>query len=315
MAIMENLLTGEKIFLKSHHVFGRNKVKADTELKNKDISQIHGSIRWDGWKWMLTDLSRNGIWIDGNRLVPGYNTGLKEGDIIRFSSTEEMSWKLIDQNPPATVLIPLQGNGSVIELERFHALPDDTAPDISIYISQTGQWVCENENGVIPLNSGDIVTHGMGSWQFFCAEPVDTTLLREDVKDISFIFNVSMDEEHVVVKLQRGGNTIDLGERAHHYMLLTLARQRLKDAESGIDQNSQGWVDLDRMAEMLGLDPCHLNIQIFRVRKQVNTALSEQLNFPQVIERRVGGLRFGYPDFKIMRGSSVEGILCGGNVI
>lgn len=312
MAIMKNLLTGEKISLKSHHVFGRDRVKADTELKNKDISQIHGSIRWDGWKWMLTDLSRNGIWMDGNRLVPGKNTCLKEGNVIRFSSTEETAWKLIDQTPPATVLIPLQGNGPVIELERFHALPDEAAPDISIYISQTGQWVCESENGVVPLSSGDIVKHGMESWQFFCAEPVDTTLLREAVNDISVFFYVSIDEEHVVVNLQSGGNTIDLGERAHHYMLLTLARQRLKDAEDGIDPNSQGWIDLDQMADMLGLEPCHLNIQIFRVRKQINAALPEPLNIPQVIERRVGGLRFGYPDFKIIRGSSVEGTLCRG---
>lgn len=315
MAIIENLLTGEKILLKSHHVFGRNREKADTELKNKDVSQIHGSIRWDGWKWMLTDHSRNGIWIDGNRLVPGKNIGLTEGNVIRFSSTEESAWKLIDQKPPATVLIPLQGHGPIIELDRFHALPDDATPDISIYISHTGQWVCENEKGVIPLNSGDIVNHGHEAWLFFCAEPVDNTLLREDVKDIRFCFYVSLDEEHVVVKIQLGENMIDLGERAHHYMLLTLARQRLKDAEDGEDQETQGWIELDRMADMIGLEPCHLNIHIFRVRKQVSSALPDLLNHPQVVERRVGSLRFGYPDFQILRGSSVEGTLCRGMAV
>ncbi len=122
------------------------------------------------------------------------------------------------------------------------------------------------------------------------------------------------DEEHVVVKITIGDTTIDLGERVHHYMILTLARQRLNDAENGIDEDSQGWVDIDQLADMLGMDSNHLNIQIFRVRKQVSKALSEQLNLPQVIERRVGSLRFGFADFQIMRGSSVEGTLSQGEV-
>jgi hypothetical protein len=62
------------------------------------------------------------------------------------------------------------------------------------------------------------------------------------------------------------------------------------------------------MASMLGLEPCHLNIQIYRSRKQINDALSELQNPPHVIERRSGGLRFGYPNFQIMRGSVVEGV-------
>ncbi len=293
-------------------MFGRNSEKADTELQNKDISQIHATIRWDGCVWILNDLSRNGIWIDGIRIVPGKNTGIKEGNIIRFSSADQLSWKLIDPAPPATVLMPLQGNEEVIKLDRFHVLPDDSTPDRSIYISHNGEWVYENEHGVTPLNSGDIISHDQGRWQFFCAEPVEYThSIKEEMK-IRFLFRVSIDEEHVVVKITIGENTIDLGERVHHYMILTLARQRLNDAENGIDLDSQGWVDIDRLAEMLGMDSNHLNIQIFRVRKQVSKALSELLNLPQVIERRVGSLRFGFADFQIMRGSSVEGTLSQG---
>ncbi len=315
MALLENLISGEKIFLKSHHVFGRNREKADTELKNKDISQIHATIRWDGWNWMLTDLSRNGIWIDGIRIVPGKNTGLKEGSVIRFSSAGESSWKLTDLRPPATFLIPLQDHGQVIELNRFHVLPDNSTPDISLYISQTGQWVYENEKGVTPLNSGDNINHSRGTWQFFCAEPVESTLSREENKDIRFFFYVSNDEEHVVVKIQIGEDTIDLGERVHHYMLLTMARQRLKDADNGEDQETQGWIEQNLLADMLCLEPNHFNIQIFRIRKQVSAALPELMKLPQVVERRVGSLRFGHPDFQILRGATIEGTLCRGKIV
>lgn len=315
MAIMKNLITGEKVFLKSHHLFGRNKAKADTELRSKDISQIHASVRWNGREWMLTDLGRNGTWIDDVRLVPGKNAKLKTGNIIRFGSAEGAPWTLIDQEPPATVLIPLQGEGPVIELNRFHALPDDRTPDVSVFILPTGLWVYENEIGVIPLNNGDIIRHGREAWQFFCAEPIDATISREYAKDIKFFFHVSLDEEHVSVKIQHGANSIDLGKRAHHYLLLTLARQRLADARNGQDHETQGWMELDQLSHMLDLDPAHLNIHVFRIRKQVDAALPELLNLPQVVERRVGSLRFGYSDFQILRGSEVEGALAQGNSV
>lgn len=309
MGILKNIKTGESIFLKSHHVFGRSSVKADTELKNKDVSQIHASVRWSGQEWLLTDFSRNGTWIDGIRLVPGEKTGLNGENIIRFSTLEESEWHLVDDKPPSNVIVPLKGSGPAIMLDRFHALPSEAEPDISVYISQTGGWVCENEKGVYPLNNGDIISHSQGLWQFFCDDPVDVTLSKKIARDIRFYFHVSNDEEHVFLRIQVDKKEIDLGERAHHYMLLTLARQRLRDAEEGVDQETQGWIETDRAAGMLGLDPSHLNIQIYRSRKQINDIFSELQNPPHVIERRFGGLRFGDPDFQIMRGSTVEGSL------
>jgi hypothetical protein len=309
MGILNNIRTGDRIFLKSHHVFGRNKEKADTEMKSRDISQIHASMRWNGEEWLLTDFSRNGTWIDGVRLVPGENTRLKRGHIIRFSSLEESDWELIDDKPPSNVIIPLKGTGPVIRLERFHPLPSEAQPDISVYISPTGEWVCENEQGVYPLKNGDMITHRQELWQFFCDDPVDMTLSKKIAREIRFHFQVSGDEEHVFLKIQVDKTIVDLGERAHHYMLLTLARRRLKDAQEGHDPETRGWIETGRMASMLGLDAGHLNIQIYRSRKQINDALSELQNPPHAIERRFGGLRFGHPDFQIMRGSILEGSL------
>lgn len=307
MGILKNIKSGESIILKSHHVFGRNREKADTVIEHKDVSQIHASVRWNGREWVLTDFSRNGTWVDGIRLVPGEKTGLKKENAIRFSTLGESEWRLIDDKPPSNVIVPLKGDGPIIMLDRFHALPSEAEPDISVYISQGGEWVCENEKGVYPLKNGDIISHGRGLWQFFCDDPVDVTLSKKIAKEIRFFFHVSIDEEHVFLRISVDNETIDLGERAHHYMLLTLARRRLRDAEEGVDPETQGWIETDRAAGMLGLDPSHLNIQIYRSRKQINDALSELQNPPLVIERRLGGLRFGYADFQIMRGSLLEG--------
>jgi hypothetical protein len=141
---------------------------------------------------------------------------------------------------------------------------------------------------------------------------VDETYSWESSKDICFIFKVSLDEEHVTVNIKHGEELLDLGERAHHYLLLTLTRQRLSDAMGGMDMETQGWVAQDRMVDMLDMESSHLNIQIFRIRKQINEALKDSTGLPTVIERRIGEMRFGCSDFQIFRGASLEGTLnCG----
>ncbi len=122
----------------------------------------------------------------------------------------------------------------------------------------------------------------------------------------SLHFYVSLDEEHVCLEVQDSNLTFDLGERSHHYALLILARMRLVDATRQLDGQAQGWVDMERLAKMLGLDPGHLNIQIFRVRKQLAMALPPGAPVPELVQRRRGALRYGDLPFRITRGASFE---------
>ena len=122
---------------------------------------------------------------------------------------------------------------------------------------------------------------------------------------ISLHFDVSLDEEHVFLSITQDQRRLDLGERVHHYALLTLARRRLADRASGIDPHSQGWIDTERLSKMLGLEAAHLNIQIFRMRRQIALALAMPAS-PDVIERRRGQIRFGTPPVSIVRGSAIE---------
>lgn len=121
-------------------------------------------------------------------------------------------------------------------------------------------------------------------------------------------FSVSMNEEHTFLKVADGAQAeFDLGERAHHYCLLTLARRRLLDARAGLDTSSQGWIGIDQLCRMLGVEPAHLNIQIFRARMQLARVLKRGKNTPEIIERRRGELRFGALPFRIERGTRIEG--------
>ena len=129
-----------------------------------------------------------------------------------------------------------------------------------------------------------------------------------ELDDLCLHFQTSLNEEHTFLNVSHGNKRkIDLGERAHHYCLLTLARRRLNDAKNGLDPSSQGWVELAQLSKSLGLEPEHLNIQIFRARTQLVNALPQLAQLPSIIERRRGELRFGAHHFCIVRGSNIEG--------
>lgn len=125
--------------------------------------------------------------------------------------------------------------------------------------------------------------------------------------ELCFDFKVSQNEEHANLDLQVGPRMIPLGERIHHYTLATLARRRLEDAHQGIDEPSQGWVAVDTLARMLGVDVPYVNIQIFRARQQILRVLPQSLESAALLERRRGELRFGPFAFRISKGGREEG--------
>ena len=92
-------------------------------------------------------------------------------------------------------------------------------------------------------------------------------------------------------------------QRIHHYTLVTLARVRQQDAEKGLAPASQGWIELDALSRMLGVEPSYVNIQIFRAKHQILSALPECAASPALVERRRGSLRFGDFAFEIEGGA------------
>jgi hypothetical protein len=101
--------------------------------------------------------------------------------------------------------------------------------------------------------------------------------------------------------------TVDLGARSHHYCLVTLARKRLVDASSGMAAADQGWLECQQLAKMLGIDPSHLNIQIYRLRHQVMSARPDMPGLASIVERRRGEVRMGDFAFEIQQGARAEG--------
>jgi len=313
MAILLNCTTRQRVFLRAEHVFGRS-VMADTRLDEADASLLHASIRWTGSAWELRDHSRNGVVIDSKMVKAEKPTALVIGTIIELCRGGRSNWIVENLAEPTSVLWPLNDDGSVISLTEHNVLPTKAAAEIFIYATQEGHWFCEQGSQRWRLRDGDEVRMGDKSWHFMSGTAVQETIELSPEQDIGAAdlmlhFHLSLDEEHVSLRILGGHHPVELGERTHHYCLLTLARKRLADARRNFDSDAQGWIDLDVLARMLGVDTSHLNIQIFRARKQISQSLPAAWTVPDIVERRRGTVRFGRWAARIVRGSVLEDVL------
>lgn len=311
MATLRDKKTGNRIFLRSLHAFGRNPAKADTVLANHDASQLHASIRWNGDTWELIDHSSNGTLLNGRRIANNVKLALAVGQTLQFAPGAQAQWTVLDLDPPCAMLMSMQAGTPDICLSHFHLLPNEAEPLASVSLAPDGLWLHETDSARLILKEGDLVRVGSDIWKFTGSPEVETTadmhhLHQRRHDDVLFQFKVSLNEEHISLSIANPAGEIDLGERTHHYGLLTLARRRLDDAERGLDHSSQGWIDIDQLSRMLGLEQNHLNMQIFRARNQIAKALPSVPNGPDIVERRRGEVRFGTFRFQIMRGSKLE---------
>lgn len=306
MAVLLDTSTGMRHVLKPYHVFGRSVRHADCVLPTPDVSLIHAYVRWDAPRWVLVDESRNGTFVNGQRLQKDRPVLLEQDDEIRFGNADTAAWRVLELAAPADVLLPLSLGQHTIVLQPFQNLPDDAVPAACIYRAPSGQWVEETKDGMTLLNHGDTVYIGGHAWRLVCAEERLNTLVPSN-QLACMRFECSENDDHVRLVLTRGRATMDLGVQTHHELLRLLALQRLADIQKGLDVPAQGWMAIDTLVSLLGMDKAHLHVLIFRMRKQLEEAVSQGLIQHDVIERRKGGLRLGQVAVEMWRGTQQEG--------
>ena len=308
MAKIINLNTEEQVTLMLQHLFGRHPNSSHTLLFSPDASRMHATIFWDRGMWVLQDSSSNGTYVNGKLIHRGSAHHLHLGDLINFASLSGDTWRIVDLSPPNSLLIPVTPGLPTVVLKDLTVLPNEDQPENTLYISASGHWVCESESGVSVLKTGDLVGSREQAWRFIEASATAETLHNDvlvlaTVEQTSIQFVVSQNEEHVAMKLIMGEQEYDLGQRNHHYLLLILARKRLEDIAQGLRASEQGWIDKELLSKMLGQSENHINIQIYRFRKQIVKLLSNSTRLPQAIERRTREIRFAYDNVEITGGA------------
>ncbi|MFC3153223.1 FHA domain-containing protein [Litoribrevibacter euphylliae] len=310
MAILIGERSAVRVDLQPQHVFGRHP-SAATSLTNSEASRTHAVVIWDGEVWLLKDTSSNGTYINGRYLARGAQQVLNVEDQIQFGSDQAEIWFVKDISPPDSLLIPITLGLPAITLGEITALPSEDDPQISIYRTLRGQWMCETASSVYELQTGDRVGTQDKQWRFVSSHAgIETEVIKNKIpkepKNLLFKFDVSQNEEHVSLSVQMDEDIIDLEMRNHHYLVLVLARKYLADKSSGIAESESGWIDKDLLCKMLGLSGNHINIQIYRFRKQFVDAYAEADHLPQIIERRTGEIRFSPNSVEIIGGVGVE---------
>lgn len=311
MASLINLLNQQKIPLQAHHIFGRQPDTCTTQILSPDVSRTHATVVWEGEQWKIKDTSSNGTFINQKRITAGEYIPLSTGDEIRFGSLDADAWLVSDLTEPRCFLAPILPHLPRIELVDICALPSENEPDFVIFKSGE-HWVLEVDGTHQDLKTGDIVGSGKHQWRYIDARPtmstrnVHRTLQPTTLCDLTFHFFVSQNEEHVSLTLKSQTKDFELGERCHHYLLLLLARQRRIDKAQDVNESEQGWITKELLVKMLGMQESHINIQIFRFRKQVVNALPEITALHQVVERRTGALRLAHDRIDIRGGAKLQ---------
>lgn len=297
MAILREIATDNRVPLEPEHVVGRALTCA-LRLDYGYVSAQHAIIRHDGQGWVIRDLaSRNGTWLDGRRIPPGQEQRLRRGSELAFG-VPDARWDLADDAPPCAMVVPLDGTPPVLVEGDLIALPSAEEPRVTIYRGVAGAWMLEEGDAPgIPLRDWAVFHCAGRAWRFSCTSDVRATTRAgaapTDVhlRDLTFELTVSLDEEHVDVRARAGDRVIELGERTHHYLLLTLARARLADAHAGTIDTACGWVDVDMLCRDSKTGRGQVGVDVFRIRKR----LLEHgvVDATGIVERRPGQLRIG----------------------
>ena len=310
MGVIRNVSSGAITLLHAHHLFGRDPLAADTTIPAADVSKSHATIKWQGGGWVLHDHSLNGTLYD-EKYIHQSMVNLSLGTVIQFGESELTRWELLDTEQPMSFLRCLDST------EFF--LPEDPSnswgtalSDVSFFLDRRQYWHMETDTATYKLQHGTVVIVKGRRWQYVQNEVIEETLDNGQlIKSAYFQFDLSHDEEHVILSVFINGHHYNIGERTYNQLLLALARIRLKDWENGLAFEQQGWISTEQIIEMLSreimrkVDQYYLNLQIHRLRKQLMSLKPYGYLLSGAIERQRGEIRFAHPAFEILKNGKV----------
>ncbi len=273
-------------------------------LAESYISMQHACFRWSGSHWLVRDLgSRNGTFLDHVALRDQDWHDVHASVQLAFGHPDE-AWDLVDASPPEPMLIPLLGGQPRVIDADCLLLPDESSCEATLLRDDSGRWWLETvaQPSARALSDQEAFEVGNESFRFHLpvahrsTEPLDAGL---DWQDILLEFLVSRDEEHVELVMHWHGRQTSLGSRAHHYLLLELARRRVAERGAHLPEPSCGWVYHDELSRALRMDEQRVNLEVFRLRQQfAKLNLREPM---RIVERRprTRQLRIGAPLLRV----------------
>lgn len=277
------------LVLPARCLVGRSR-DCDLVSRARDVSARHALLEWNGADWQLRDLgSRNGTWLDGERLADAAQPVVPAGARVAFGREGE-TWVLGDVTPPELMAVCMADARQRLAHGGYLALPEPDAPEHCIH-RDAAAWITEHQGSTRVLEDREILVMSDGTpWRVHLPD-ADPPTWQEDPAALALArlqlqLSYSRDEEYVEAVARCGEKRLDLKARAHHYTLLVLARRRLADQAAGVPEAEQGWIRQDELGAMLRMTDNHLYITIHRARAQLGEL--GVADAAGLVERRAG---------------------------
>lgn len=273
MAVLKNLEDRRYASIGARTLVGRA-AYCGLRLDDQRVAGEQALLAYDGAWWVRDLASRNGTFLDGERLLPGQRVELQEQHTLRFGSAQEV-WEVVDLGPPGPAALRADGALRVGE-HGMLALPDEESIDASVMCTARG-WRIERGDEVEEVEDGAGVEAGGAGWTLLLPANLRggsaQTVEVYRPPPISLQFVVSSDGDAVLSAfVALGGERRALAVRSHTHLLLALAEARLADLQSDKLPDEQGWLAAARACQRSGLEPHLLATYVHRARRQLAEA-------------------------------------------
>jgi hypothetical protein len=169
MGRLEELASGQKLVLEADHIVGRAQTSALC-IAQRYVSAQHAIVRFNAERWALRDLgSRNGTFLNGERLKPGEELTLRVGYQIAFGKPEHQ-WEVIDDEAPVAMAVPLDGGEPLPVEDEFLILPSSADRRFTIYRDKNGFWMLAQPKGLSLISNLQTFEIDGRPFRFSCPE-------------------------------------------------------------------------------------------------------------------------------------------------
>ncbi|HAA13273.1 MAG TPA: hypothetical protein DCE41_16910 [Cytophagales bacterium] len=304
MGIIKNVQNDREVVLHLRHTVGREDYNILVQPA-PDVSRQHGTIFWEGNRWVYHDHSSNGTLIDDAYRHQEY-VPLERGMLTYFGQHREHTWKVVSTDAPRPFLESVTDPSVVMLLSDDQMLMQTGDTTVLFFQDAEHQWQANQGERTVALETEQIYAFGETSWRFYLNTPLrPTESNRQLLEESEVLFQQVSEDGEWHVMIQARNIKLDLDVHVYHKILAILATRMQEDIEKGLPEEERGWMDNEEVMTALNpeymdeMDPYYINTQIYRYRKETK-ALSYGPMFANLVERRRGRLRFNHPNIKFV---------------